>query len=200
MVEVHAVTPLGADSTLDEHASVLRAYVDQQKAHEARLRDELSQVGDRIKRGEKAIAALQPAPVIEAAAEKPGKKDRRTPQQLASANWVPSEALIAKVLVGLEEHGGDENGITINRLAEATGVAGESVKRSLEVLRSRGQARFLGIRKFPTKNPDRDVSAKAYKPMPKTEEKSAFQLDDELSQASEAFVDSLSGGSDGSDD
>lgn len=187
MVEVHAATPLGVDSTLDEHASVLRAYVDQQKAHKARLEEELSQVGDRIKRGERAISALQPQAAAAELADKPGKKGKRgnPTRQAALSKWTPSERLMAKVLEGLEKYGGDENGITINRLAEEIGVAGESVKRSLDVLRERGQARFLGLREFPTKNPGRHTTAKAYKPMPKHE------LSDELSEASEAFIGSL---------
>lgn len=187
MVEVHATSSLGADSTLDEHASVLRAYVDQQKAHEARLKEELSAVGDRIKRGEKAIAALQPETVV--AAEKPGKtrKNSNPQRQAALTNWVPSEKLIAKVLAGLEEYGGEENGITINRLAERTGVSGESVKRALEVLRAQGKARFLGIREFPTKH-GRMRKAKAYKAMPSHR----AEVDDELSKVSEAFIGSVS--------
>lgn len=198
MVEVHTSTPLSVDSTLDEHATVLRAYVDQQRAHEARLREELSAVGDRIKRGEKAIAALVPATVevAEKSGPKTGKRQSNNPaRQSAIANWVPSEKLMAKVLAGLEEYGNEENGITINRLADKTGVAGESVKRSLEVLRSKGQARFLGVRSFPTKQPGRTTKAKAYKPMP-----AHHGVDDDLSRTSEALIGSLNGAGNGRDD
>jgi predicted transcriptional regulator len=176
------------DSTLEDHASSLRAYLDQQLSHRHRLEQELELVKERVHRAERAVSALsdpinkpgrkpgtqqQPAPP-------PGKKPRRGKRGQTSTNtWVPSEKSIARTLAALEEQDAGD-GVSISTLSKSTGMATETVRRSLDVLREREQARHAGKKRVGQSH----VKANVFKKMPEhSEVDGTHELHAELAEA-----------------
>lgn len=161
------------DSTLEDTATALGAYLDQQVAIEGSLTEALVACRARISRARKAIEVLTPEAVAPAKeAKKPGKSASRrrgvgspTPSDRPNA-WTPSPEIVARTLKALETLSQEHDYVSISQIVDATGMAGESIKRALSVLRDREQARFLGRRNFETKTPGRTAKAMAFKLMP----------------------------------
>jgi len=154
-------TATDLDHTLVEHADMLRAQLDQHRARSEELRRQLDESEEVVKRIQRAIDALTgETPKQKLARAKGGRRDEAvTKQRAAFAAWVPKPEKVEQVYQALCEHGAD--GIHVAGLAKATGFSGETVRRSLELLRTQERARSVGVRKLGRSQ----QKTKHYKPM-----------------------------------
>lgn len=144
------------DQLLAEHADSLRAHLDQQLARKAELESELLVVDANAKRLEHAIQALLGQPVT---ARKP-RSATRVPGERKTPHSQPRPQNVETVYEALVEHGQD--GISITQLAAKAGLANETTRKVLDVLRRQERARSAGVRNA---SPSSHVKAQIFKPM-----------------------------------
>lgn len=170
--------PATLDDRLTAHADSLRATLDQVRAEHSEYVSKAQSLDTQAKRIERALNALTGAgygpgrPTKEAAA---AKKTRDTQV------WNPKPETVEKVLAALNEHG--QKGITLSKLAAHAGLATETTRRALTVLREREQARFAGIKKI---GPTSHQKAQHFKPMPAAPAPEEHPVPDEREGTGEA--------------
>jgi response regulator of citrate/malate metabolism len=114
------------------------------------LREELWAAERRVKQLQKALDALDP-PKAEAKA-KPAPKPRRT-------NWTPREGNVGMVANVMRVQ---TRPVSIAEVADLAGIANDTVRRCLNVLRDREEVRLAGTEK---RGPAR-VATQVFLPMP----------------------------------
>lgn len=126
---------------LTEHATRLRATLDQERARKDELTAALDHCQSVISRAEKALVGLegqQPKPKPTTAA-----KSKRAKQAGYMAKWTPSIEMMQQVEAAVTEHYSPEDDITTKALAERVHASNETIRRALEVLREREVVRLV---------------------------------------------------------
>ena len=135
----------------------------------AQLREELratEQYADRLRR---ALNALEPPVKATASQPKAPPKAKRSKAQKARS-WTPRENTVELVDATIQGAG---KPVTLSEIAEAAGLARETVGRAVGVLRDRDQARLAGTERRGS------MMAKVYAPMPlMVSEDAASEIDD----------------------
>jgi ribosomal protein S25 len=133
-------------------------YMDRLAELTAELREELWATERRVKQLRKALEALDAQEPAKAEAPKPKQKK---PKKHDRTNWTPRESTLGAVAAAMRAQ---TKPVSISETADLAGVAVDTARRSLDVLREQGEVRLVGIER---RGPNQQAT-KVFLPMPPT--------------------------------